>query len=152
MEDAELTIGQVSIKAGIAASAIRYYERVGVLPKAERVSGQRRYGPDALQRLATIDVAQRAGLSLDEIRELMSHSDSGHASETLQALAREKLPAVEDLIYRAEAMKAWLEVASGCGCGTLDDCDLFTNEAELLKASTSSAGPTLPVVPAPKLS
>ena len=152
MEDAELTIGQVASRAGIAASAIRYYERVGVLPQAERVSGQRRYGPDALGRLATIDVAQRAGLSLDEIRELMAHSESGHASESLQALAREKLPAVEDLIHRAEAMRAWLEVASGCGCGTLDDCGLFTNETELLNANDSSAGPTLTVVPGSKLS
>jgi hypothetical protein len=65
-----LTIGQVAERAGVNTSHIRFYERVGVLPRPERVSGQRRYGDEVLHRLSIINVAQRAGLTLDEIAPL----------------------------------------------------------------------------------
>src|SRR5690606_37273051 len=58
-----LTIGQVADRAGIATSRIRYYERIGVLPPAERVAGRRRYGEETVRRLSLIDAAQRAGLT-----------------------------------------------------------------------------------------
>ena len=125
MDDTELTIGEVAKRAGVATSAIRYYERVGVLPEADRVSGRRRYGPATVDRLATIAIAQRAGFTLDEITELLRGSDAGEASASLQALAQRKLPEVKDLIARAEAMREWLQVAADCGCPTLDVCDLF---------------------------
>src|SRR5713101_515049 len=66
--ESRMTIGEVAAHAGVNTSHIRYYEEVGVLPAAERVSGQRRYDEDVLHRLAIIDVAQRVGLTLDEIR------------------------------------------------------------------------------------
>lgn len=69
-DDASLTIGQVAQRAGLNTSRIRFYERTGVLPQPERVSGQRRYRPDVLHRLSIIDGAQRAGLTLDEIAPL----------------------------------------------------------------------------------
>lgn len=121
-----LTIGQVAQRAGIRDSHIRYYERVGVLPEPERVSGQRRYTDDVLHRLAIVDVAQRAGLSLDEIRELTGPQSQGeHASERIRALAERKLPAIEALIERAEAVRHWLRVASACECSSVDVCGLF---------------------------
>ena len=122
--DGKLRIGEVAERAGLRKSAIRYYEEIGLLSKPERVSGQRVYDPSILRRLAVIDVAQRAGLSLDEIRELV---DAGSApiSEQLQELAAKKLPEVEALIARAEAMRAWLETAQACGCETIDECGLF---------------------------
>ena len=58
-----LTIGQLAQRFGLNTSAIRYYEASGVLPKPARVSGQRRYGPDAIRRLEVLDVAKRAGLA-----------------------------------------------------------------------------------------
>jgi len=124
-ESATLSIGEVAARAGIKASSIRYYESLGVLPAPERVSGQRRYEPGVLGRLTVIAVAQEAGFSLAEIRELLEGSDSGRPSERLQTLARSKLPEVESLIVRAEAMKGWLEAASDCECATLDICALF---------------------------
>ncbi|MGH2954899.1 MAG: MerR family transcriptional regulator [Solirubrobacterales bacterium] len=125
MSETELTIGQVAERAGVATSAIRYYERIGVLPPADRVSGQRRYGRESVDRLKTIAVAQRAGFKLDEIGELLRGAEKGEASVELRALAQRKLPEVEDLIARAERMRGWLEVASECGCPTLDECGLF---------------------------
>jgi MerR family redox-sensitive transcriptional activator SoxR len=122
--DEVLTIGQVADRAGINPSHIRYYEDVGVLPEPERVSGQRRYREDVLHRLSIIDVAQRAGLTLDEIRDL---TGPGPAGERLRELADRKLPAIEALIERAEAVKRWLEVARACDCDTVDVCDLFVD-------------------------
>jgi MerR family redox-sensitive transcriptional activator SoxR len=127
MTEKLLTIGQVADRAGVQTSAIRYYERIGVLPQAERESGQRRYTEDTVDRLGFIDVAQQAGFSLPEIRLLLEGSASGDAGDRLQALAREKLPEVEALIARATAMRNWLEVATRCDCSTLDACALFAD-------------------------
>jgi DNA-binding transcriptional MerR regulator len=121
-----LTIGEVAARAGVNASHIRYYEEVGVLPQPERVSGQRRYGEDVLHRLSIIDVAQRAGLSLDEIRTL---TGAPHAGSTIRELADRKLPDIEALIERAQAVKHWLEVARACDCESVDVCGLFVDPA-----------------------
>jgi MerR family redox-sensitive transcriptional activator SoxR len=123
----QLRIGEVAARAGVRASSIRYYESVGVLPEPERIAGQRCYSPEVLTRLRFIDVAQKAGFSLEEIRELLDGSGHGPASdpERLQALARRKLPSIEELIARAETMRAWLRAAADCQCPTLGDCALF---------------------------
>ncbi len=127
-EGSLLSIGQVATRAGLRTSSIRYYESVGVLPEPERVSGQRRYPADIVTRLGFIDVAQRAGFSLDEIRELFEASAENQASERLQSLAQRKLGDVEDLIARAEAMRGWLQAAGNCECPQLDACLLFGDE------------------------
>jgi MerR family redox-sensitive transcriptional activator SoxR len=124
-----MTIGQVASRAGVATSTIRYYESVGVLPEPEREAGQRRYTLDVLRRLAIVDIAQRAGFSLEEIRRLLDGTSSGAAHESVRALAHAKVPAVTALIARAEAVKRWLEVASECECATLDVCALFDDRA-----------------------
>ena len=120
----DLTIGQVAARAGVNTSHIRYYEDVGVLPAPVRVGGQRRYGEDVLHRLSIIDVAQRAGLTLDEIRDL---TGEGSAGDRIRALADRKLPDIEALIERAQAVKRWLEVARSCDCSTVDFCGLFVD-------------------------
>jgi MerR family redox-sensitive transcriptional activator SoxR len=126
--DSLLTIGQVAERAGLRTSHIRFYERVGVLPPPERVSGQRRYREDVLHRLSIIDVAQRAGLSLEEIRTLTGPaSESGNAGEQIRALAVEKLPHIQALITRARAVEQWLNVAQSCDCATVDVCGLFVD-------------------------
>jgi MerR family transcriptional regulator, redox-sensitive transcriptional activator SoxR len=125
-----LTIGQVARAAGINASAIRYYEREGLLPQPPRTGGQRRYGDEAVRRLEVIDIAKRAGFSLDEIRQLLDTSDAGEPSHPqLRALAERKLPEVEALAARAEAMRAWLEMARECTCSSLELCALFERRA-----------------------
>jgi MerR family transcriptional regulator, redox-sensitive transcriptional activator SoxR len=121
-----LTIGQVAQRAGIRASHIRFYEEVGVLPEAERVSGQRRYREDVLHRLSIIDVAQRAGLTLEEIRHLTGPDNRAvDASARLRELAERKLPHIDALIERAQAVRRWLQVAKGCDCASVDVCALF---------------------------
>jgi MerR family redox-sensitive transcriptional activator SoxR len=122
----DLTIGQLAKRAGLRTSAIRYYERVGVLPAPGRVSGQRRYGSEAVRRLEVLEIAKRAGFSLDEARVLLQRSEAGTpAFEALRDLAQAKLPEVDALISRAQDMRAWLALASDCSCATLDACELF---------------------------
>jgi MerR family transcriptional regulator, redox-sensitive transcriptional activator SoxR len=119
--DETLTIGQLAKRFELKTSAIRYYERVGVLPEPAREAGQRRYGPDTIKRLEILDVAKRAGFTLDEARVLLQRSDAGSpAFESLRELAARKLPEVEALIARAQAMRAWLLTATDCSCTTLD--------------------------------
>jgi MerR family redox-sensitive transcriptional activator SoxR len=133
MSEAALSIGEVAERAGISVSAIRYYERNGLLPAAERVSGQRRFGEETVRRLGVIYVAKQAGFSLGEVRVLLEAVDEGApAHEQLQALAARKLPEVEALIERAEGMRDWLASASICGCESLEDCGLFEERGQLL--------------------
>jgi MerR family transcriptional regulator, redox-sensitive transcriptional activator SoxR len=127
-ESERLTIGEVSRRSGVKATTVRYYESLGVLPEPERISGQRRYTVDVLRRLAIVDVAQRAGFSLEETAELFAAADAP-AFERLRALAERKLPEIEALIARAQAVHRWLEVASACECETLDVCGLFDDSA-----------------------
>jgi MerR family transcriptional regulator, redox-sensitive transcriptional activator SoxR len=121
-----LQIGAVARASGKSASAIRYYERVGLIPAPARVSGRRRYPRAVLRTLAVIDTAQRAGLALGEIRSLLATAPGEPAvSERLRQVATRKLPEVRALIERAELVRRWLEAATGCACPSLDDCQLF---------------------------
>lgn len=124
--DDTLTIGKLAKRFGLNASAIRYYERVGVLPEPARQSGQRRYGPDAIRRLEVLEVAKRAGFTLNETRVLLQSAEAGTpAFESLRDLAARKLPEVDALITRAQEMRSWLLTATDCSCSTLDVCGLF---------------------------
>lgn len=125
-----MRIGEVAERSGFSASAIRYYESVDVLPEPDRVAGQRRYDPGVLQQLAAIEVAQRAGFSLDEIKLLLSAASTESVAPQLQELANRKLGDVEALIAQAEAMKGWLQAAQACECPTLDICALFDADCD----------------------
>jgi MerR family transcriptional regulator, redox-sensitive transcriptional activator SoxR len=120
-----LTIREVARRAGLRTSALRYYEEVGVLPPAERVSGQRRYDESVLARLAVIRLAQELGFSVAEIRSLVEGFDEvGVPSDLWREMAVRKLTEVDALIARAEQMKQLLEESLHCGCLTLDSCTL----------------------------
>lgn len=123
-----MPIGELARRAGMRPSAIRYYESVGLLAAPGRVAGKRRYEREALQRLSVIAAAQHAGLTLAEIRELLSADERGGVSARLQALASRKLPEVDALIARAEAVRAWLQAAADCSCPSLEECPLFDAE------------------------
>jgi len=133
--DTMLTIGQLAQRFGLNTSAIRYYEANGVLPEPTREGGQRRYGPEAVRRMEVLDVAKRAGFTLNEARVLLQSADGDPpAFEALRDLANRKLPEVEALITRAQAMRNWLLTATDCSCTTLDVCALFaTDDATTLQ-------------------
>jgi MerR, DNA binding len=92
----------------------------------ERISGRRRYPAEVVRTLSIIGAAQRAGLSLDDVRELLASSDAnGGVSERLRTIARRRLPEIDALIERAGLVRGWLEAAADCRCPTLEDCPLF---------------------------
>jgi MerR family redox-sensitive transcriptional activator SoxR len=138
VDDTQMRIGEVACRAGVRVSLIRYYEEIGVLPEPSRVGGQRRYDESVLRRLAVIDVAQRAGLTLAEIRELLEHGNDP-MSERLRALAERRLPEIDALIDRAQRVRTWLQAATGCDCERIDDCALF-DDAPLPAARSGEGG------------
>ena len=118
-----LTIGEVARRAGVRASAIRYYEEAGLLEEPERVGGKRRYDEVALRRLALIGGAKRAGFTLGEIRTLLHGFPAGTgAAQRWQALASEKLVEVDEAIAQLRQTRGLLEEALRCECASLDEC------------------------------
>src|SRR5580765_1895584 len=99
-QDRSMSIGAVAAQAGRRPSSIRYYEQIGLLPRPDRVSGRRVYGPETVRTLAVIETGQRAGLTLDEIRDLLAAASDGNqaAIERLREVALKKLPEVRELI------------------------------------------------------
>ena len=126
MSRPNLSIGELARRTARAPSAIRYYEEIGLLPEPARESGRRRYPEESVRTLAVIDTAQRAGLSLDEIK-LLLEAEPGdrQAVEALRRVAEEKLPQVDAMIERARVVRSWLDAASRCECPSLDECCLF---------------------------
>ena len=119
----DLSIGEVASQAGVRTSAIRYYEHAGLLPAARRMSGQRRYSPAILDRLALIRFAQQAGFTIGEIRTLFEgFEEETPMSLRWQKLAREKLEEVDALMDRAQRMRTLLGRALACGCLRVEDC------------------------------
>jgi MerR family transcriptional regulator, redox-sensitive transcriptional activator SoxR len=129
---AGLAIGEVARLAGKRPSSIRYYEQIGLLPEAPRVSGKRVYDMDTVRTLAVIETGQRAGLTLDEIKALLAASpDDAAAVERLREVAERKLPEITALIERSQLVRDWLECAARCECPSLDQCPLFDDPAQL---------------------
>ena len=121
-----LTIGDVAIRAGLAASTLRYYESTGLLPPVERSNGRRRYGEDVFRRLTAIKVARRAGFTISEVRTLLGSVEEGAPiSARWRDLAQRKLVEVDALIERAQGMRRLLEEGLSCGCVSFDDCGLL---------------------------
>jgi MerR family redox-sensitive transcriptional activator SoxR len=135
-EEDALLIGDVARLSGKAPSAIRYYEAVGLLEAPARISGRRRYPSTVVRTLAVIETAQRAGLSLEDIRHLLQATRSNRAAtERLREVAEQKLPELREAIERAEIVRGWLEGAARCDCPTLDDCPLFEDPVRLPERS-----------------
>jgi MerR family redox-sensitive transcriptional activator SoxR len=130
-----MTIGWVAKESGLAASAIRFYERAGVLPKPVRVGGRRQYDASILERLAVLDRAISCGFTLDEARQLFYGFREGTpASERWQALARGKIVELEDMERKIVATKELLQ--RSCTCNNLADC----GRRILAKKQTASSG------------
>src|SRR6266704_2350042 len=137
--DRPMTICAVAALSARRTSSIRYHAQNGLLPPEARASGRRFYCPDTLRTLAVIETGQRAGLTLDEIRALLSASDGDQAAiESLREVAARKLPQINELIERSQVVRGWLESAARCECPSLEECPLFEDPALL----PPQAGPT----------
>jgi MerR family redox-sensitive transcriptional activator SoxR len=117
------SIGELARRADLQTSAIRYYESARLLPEPRRYNGRRVYEASALEWLAVIRLAQGAGFSIAEIRELLHgfRSDTP-ASQRWRALAARKLEDMRRRIDEARAMEQVLGRLIQCECPTLQDC------------------------------
>ena len=116
-------IGEVAQRAGIATSAIRYYEKEGLVPKADRRGNARVYAADIFDRLALIELAKSAGFTVSEMRQLLRgvsrHTPPG---PRWRAQAQKKLDEVEARIAEAQRMRAVLLMVMDCECPTFEEC------------------------------
>jgi MerR family redox-sensitive transcriptional activator SoxR len=108
--EAELTIGEVARRAGVATSAVRYYERRGLLAADERRSGQRRYTEATLRRLVFIGMLQDAGLQLEDIAGILAAG----SVEEWKAIGRERLAVLDAELERLQRARTYLQGALLC--------------------------------------
>ena len=121
-----LTISEVARRSGVAASALRYYEERGLITSERAGSGHRRYHRAALRRIAFIVFAQRVGLTLDEIGGELERLP-GNRTPTRRdwsRLSSKWSTRIDDRIAELERLRAGLTECIGCGCLSLDRCQL----------------------------
>ena len=119
-----IPIGELARTTGLAASAIRYYEAAGLLPKPSRRGGQRRYGPEAIGRLRIIQIARAAGFTVAETRIFLTgFSSSVPPAARWRSLAERKLAEIKLQLRRCAQMQQLLETSFRCGCAQLGDCE-----------------------------
>jgi MerR family transcriptional regulator, redox-sensitive transcriptional activator SoxR len=122
----ELTIGELSERSGIAASAIRYYEDLGLVFSRRTTGNQRRYPRATLRRLAFVRTAQRVGLTLDEIEAALATLPSSRTPTKADwtRLSRAWRPRLDAQIRQLERLRDTLDSCIGCGCLSLRRCAL----------------------------
>jgi MerR family transcriptional regulator, redox-sensitive transcriptional activator SoxR len=140
MADGSLSIGEVAERTGVSPSALRFYEMEGLVTTTRSAGGQRRYLRSTLRRVAFIRVAQRVGLSLDEIRQALdtlprsrtpTKADWGRLSASWR-------PRLDEQIGMLERLRDELTSCIGCGCLSLRSCTLY-NPADI--AALRGPGP-----------
>jgi MerR family transcriptional regulator, redox-sensitive transcriptional activator SoxR len=121
-----LTIGEVSKRSGVAASALRFYEERGLISSEREGSGHRRYPRPVLRRIAFVVFAQRIGLTLDEIGEELAKLPPSRAPtrRDWSRLSAGWASRIDERIAELERLKAGLTDCIGCGCLSLDRCRL----------------------------
>jgi MerR family transcriptional regulator, redox-sensitive transcriptional activator SoxR len=121
-----LTIGEVSRRSGVAASALRFYEERGLIRSDRTGSGHRRYPRPVLRRIAFIVFAQRIGLSLEEIEVELSKlpPDRAPTRRDWSRLSSKWTARIDQRIAELERLRAGLTECIGCGCLSLDRCQL----------------------------
>lgn len=124
---AELTIGQVATRSGVAASALRFYEERGLVTSYRNAGNQRRYDSATLRRVAFIRAAQAVGLSLEEIGAALATLPAGRTptKRDWHRLSTAWRPRLDEQIERLERLRDNLDGCIGCGCLSLRSCLLF---------------------------
>lgn len=140
MRERLLSIGEVAERTGVATSALRFYESQGLLSSTRTDGRQRRYPRSELRRVAFVRVAQRVGLSLDEIRgALAALPEARTPTKTDWArLSASWRPRLDEQIAVLERLRDELSSCIGCGCLSLRECSLY-NPSD--RASAAGPGP-----------
>jgi MerR family transcriptional regulator, redox-sensitive transcriptional activator SoxR len=135
-----LSIGELAERAGVAPSALRYYEAQGLIDARRTDGGQRRFERETLRRVSFIRVAQEVGLTLDEIRDAL-HSLPDQRTPTekdWRRLSESWRPRIDARIRMLERLRDRLDGCIGCGCLSLKVCRLLNPDDEM---GTHGPGP-----------
>jgi MerR family transcriptional regulator, redox-sensitive transcriptional activator SoxR len=121
-----LTVGEVAERSGVAVSTLHFYEAKGLISSVRNTGNQRRFPRAELRRIAVIKVAQRAGISLAEIRDALATLPSNRAvtAKDWERLSKCWKHELEGRIARLEALRDQLGDCIGCGCLSLETCPL----------------------------
>jgi MerR family redox-sensitive transcriptional activator SoxR len=122
----ELSIGDVARRSGVSVSALHFYEAEGLIRGWRSAGNQRRFPRGILRRVAIIKVAQRAGVSLKEIKEALARlpQDRAPSAEDWATMSAAWRDALDDRIRKLTAIRDQLGSCIGCGCLSLADCPL----------------------------
>jgi MerR family redox-sensitive transcriptional activator SoxR len=135
-----LTISETARRSGVAASALRFYEEIGLIVSERTAGGQRRFPRDVLRRVSFIRAAQEVGLHLREINESLQSLpvDRAPSKEEWEAFAEAWRPRLDHQIRTLEGIRDRLASCIGCGCQSLDSCQIF-NPGDLAAAQGPGA-------------
>jgi MerR family transcriptional regulator, redox-sensitive transcriptional activator SoxR len=134
-----VTIGELARRAGVATSALRYYEQLGLISSERTAGGQRRYARAMLRRVAFVRAAQTVGLSLDEVRTALARlPDERTPSKTdWNKVSATWIRRIDERIAELERLRETLNGCVGCGCLSLRTCRLYNPDDT---AATRGAG------------
>ena len=134
-----LTVSDVAHRSGFAASALRFYEKEGLIAASRTAGGQRRYERSVLRRLAFIRAARHVGLGLDEVRDVLAQLPSERTPNRADwtRISRSWRSRIDEQIAALEALRDGLDSCIGCGCLSLQRCRMSNPEDWL---STRGAG------------
>lgn len=118
-----MRIGAVAEALGIASSAIRYYERKGLIQPIGRIAGRRELDDETITTLRFLKLAQSAGFALDEVQRLLDIGfGNARKQEDWHVFLRSKRSAVKEQIEDLRRMDEMLQKFEGCTCTSLSDC------------------------------
>jgi MerR family redox-sensitive transcriptional activator SoxR len=132
MQDS-LTIGELAARSGVAPSALRYYERMGLISARRTTGNQRRYDRSTLRRVAFVRIAQQVGVSLDEIRQALAALPDSRTPTRADwtRLSRRWRSRLDERIGLLERLRDDLDGCIGCGCLSLRRCRLYNPDDDL---------------------
>ena len=141
-----LTVGEVAHRSGFAPSALRFYERQGLLHATRTAGGQRRYQRNVLRRLAFIRAARNVGLTLDEVADALATLPEARTptKDDWSRLSRGWRSRLDDQITALTKLRDGLDSCIGCGCLSLRTCAM-SNPDDVVAAR----GPGAAFLPAP---
>jgi MerR family redox-sensitive transcriptional activator SoxR len=136
-----LTVSEVAHRSGFAASALRYYEKEGLIEASRTSGGQRRYARSVLRRLAFIRAASNVGLSLDEIRTELGQLPSGRTptKSDWHRISGHWRTRLDEQVAALEALRDKLDSCIGCGCLSLKQCGI-SNPSDLAASTPAAPG------------
>lgn len=135
-----LSVGELSRRAGVTPSAVRYYERRGLVRSQRTAGNQREFPRHSLRRLAIIAAGQVAGLTLQEIADALAELplDRAPSQREWRQLSQHWARLVEARVERLQALQIALDGCIGCGCLSLSRCTLFNPADEASREGPGS--------------